>query len=814
MHVRIPSQFPRDDHSFLCSSSCWRLLPSDDVVAVFVDGIAPSVFIFPDLLTTFRQHLTKCECHSTPASQYYTDMLTPPERQTFEQIRARWEAAQPSEQQSANMVGRKVSQQSAGGEAHDSAGSKFRRKLSHGLASISNTWSARKTTPSRQPVIHPPLAVTAPSPTAISRQYDAPLSPTPKPASERSIGSPTKTVAPVDRESPTKRDDPDATPKVPRSRTTSFLPRPVKLDSEASVTDLARAARVISPPLVTNPNLRAMPSKIPTPSPPLSQRRVSSPRQHISHYTSVGEKHVAVGFAFARKSTGSPSNASARSRTTPNLVKAVNISQPANFMAPRRPGVRRPLTSPAVQKPALQENIPTNRRVTQRHSHVPDKTPRRDSLAVSSTLTPRRSFGPGSPLSQSKQSDRGTPLTAKKRVSSNLAPQTPRTPHTARRAQPSEQIVANTHEPVFVTSSSSIAQPRLMGPRNAPTPTPLNTEAASARPAVPRSSTDKDLQRKTLGTPNGLGGVWRSSRALAAANHEVRLPRSSTFHNFGRSWEAAPPVPPIPDQYRTASLSHLGQSAAVVPENSYRSEHLRMVSDAASCESVPEENGEDIIPDGFAMSAQTGHAIYSSSEPSDSSDDLVALLKAPRGGRSTPAPLSTWSQSSQASLLRTQNERPWSISNLHCERSADVEPHLQVRDYMPPLYWAGRFQSRYDQWRTNAMHAELNPGQEPEGQLGHCKLSQEKIAACYIFAQLRDLCLTGQAADSLWVSIIPLFSTDSNVTTATDFMHRFSSRDTAKTTNCLAIPSIQCNHPVGTTSRVRRKERSDAPSGS
>jgi hypothetical protein len=72
---------------------------------------------------------------------------------------------------------------------------------------------------------------------------------------------------------------------------------------------------------------------------------------------------------------------------------------------------------------------------------------------------------------------------------------------------------------------------------------------------------------------------------------------------------------------------------------------------------------------------------------------------------------------------------------------------------MPPLYWVGRFQARFDQWRTEAMMVELNPGRqsESEGQLSQCKLSQEKLAACYIFAQLRDLCLTEQAADSLWV---------------------------------------------------------------
>ncbi|CAN9145978.1 unnamed protein product [Alternaria alternata] len=48
------------------------------------------------------------------------------------------------------------------------------------------------------------------------------------------------------------------------------------------------------------------------------------------------------------------------------------------------------------------------------------------------------------------------------------------------------------------------------------------------------------------------------------------------------------------------------------------------------------------------------------------------------------------------------------------------------------------------------MDAELNPDYQPDGLLGQCKLNQEKLAACYILGQLRDLCTSDQAADSLW----------------------------------------------------------------
>ncbi len=84
--------------------------------------------------------------------------------------------------------------------------------------------------------------------------------------------------------------------------------------------------------------------------------------------------------------------------------------------------------------------------------------------------------------------------------------------------------------------------------------------------------------------------------------------------------------------------------------------------------------------------------------------------------------------------------------------TADLSVNSQIKDYMPALYWAGRFQSRYDQWRTEAMQVELDPYYEMEGPLAHCNISQEDEAVCCIFLQLRDLCFSHQAADSLWVS--------------------------------------------------------------
>ncbi|KAH7077852.1 hypothetical protein BKA63DRAFT_440054 [Paraphoma chrysanthemicola] len=671
-------------------------------------------------------------------------MLTCPDRQKFEAIRARWEAAQPGEEEATDMVGRKVSQAPVDGETHSNVGSKFRRKLSHGLAFFSHPLSQRKITPGRQVANDALLAVTAPATSTLVRQCEAPLSPTHRPPSlKRSEGAPVELQPVAFPESPSKVQDADATPKaLPRSRTTSFLPRPVRLEPEAVLADINRTSRL--PPRVgmLDVNVLAMPSKIPTPSPPLSERRVSSPRQYQPQYITTQTKHVAPSQAFAAFSAGSPTKAAIRSRTTPNMVKNTNSQRPASYMAQTKAGLQRLAATPAAQKPQLQENIPTNMRIIQRHSQCSEKSPRPESLAISAAASNRRSFGPGTTLSQSKQPNQSTPLSAKQRLTSNLAPQTPLT---ARRAPQGGHGGIAQHTPLAATSSAT-AQVKLMGPRNAPTPAPSIAE--TPRPSLPRSTTDKYLQRKTLGTPNGLGGAWRASQALAVAKYEVRrFPRSSTFHDFGTRPDAAPPVPPIPEQYRVPSLSTLFQSSLGKAQPC-------TVSETASCRSIPEGIIEQVEAMPFMISPTDPRpdASQSSSQPSDSSTNPTVLPPVLRDRPTTDSTPSLPPTEPSASLPFSQTERPWSISDRQYEDSADVEPHLQIRDYMPPLYWAGRFQARFDQWRTEAMMAELNPNRisRAEGQLSQCRLEQDKLAACYIFAQLRDLCLTDQAADSLW----------------------------------------------------------------
>jgi len=679
-------------------------------------------------------------------------MLTYSDRHRFEQIRARWETAQPSEDRAAAMVGwreKSTTHLPVGGEPQENSSSKFRRKLSYGFAFISNPLSQRRTTPGRHQVNVPSLAVTEPSATDITTTNsisEAALSPMRVSAPSNHSNDATEECAtvPFSRTLP-KSADTDTTPQpLPRSRTLSFIPLPVRAEPQSFAADVEGAVKSHSLAVMPQSEPDSVPSKIPTPSPPSLERRRSSPRQHVQQHVSYRAsqqiKHIATAHALAAANNGSPVKHSyqLRSRTTPNLVKTANGPQSARYMAPRRPGPKMSVVSPVAQRPLLQENIPTDRRISHRRSQIQERTLKRESLAVPGTLNSRRSFGPGLQYSQSRELSFATPPTVRKRMSSQLAQQTP---VTVKRIQSEEQ--KNTP-----AASPSISNSAAAPPHNTDLPTPAPDASDNVRPALPRLPTDREKQRKTLGTPNGLGGVWRSSHALAMTTHEVsRLPRSQTFHNFGSHMEVAPPVPRIPEQYRTASLSDLVQSVCMKPKSTVPSQHVRVRSDASSCESIPEETDEErlsVTPTYTPF--QPGRGLVSSMKFTGSSFNLAAFPTVP-----TRVPIRA--PNNAGNLWAYSSSRSWSR---HGQERSDIADNeiLQVKDYMPPLYWAGRFQSRYDQWRTDAMKAELDPAHQTSGLLGECKLNQDKLAACYILGQLRDLCTSDQAADSLWVRSI------------------------------------------------------------
>ncbi|KAF2133414.1 hypothetical protein P153DRAFT_332156 [Dothidotthia symphoricarpi CBS 119687] len=665
-------------------------------------------------------------------------MLSYPDRRKFQQIRARWEetAHTGGEAKSSVMVGRKerqTSHQLEENEPYLNGGSKFRRKLSHGLAFISHPLSQRKITPSRHPLSVPSLAAIRShvnDGTAATRECDGPFSPMRNSMPfEHSNDAPTSRTVSTNYGDLTKKVDPDATPKaIPRSRTTSFIPRPVRTGSELS-THIEGPVKPYSTTIVTDAIVHTLPCKIPTPSPPLSTRRISSPRQYLPH-NALQELKYNTGASFVGKYDVSPSRVSVRSRTTPNLVKAAGFSQSTSSMAPRNLGLKRPVASPTAQKPVLQENVPTHKRVAQRRSQIQDRTLKRESLAVAGTIANRRSFGPGPSLSivQNTRLNCATPPTAGKRMSSY---HTPPTPLTVKRIQLNLQ--ENLPEPDRSDSlnGSSIIQPRYMSSKNATTPSAVGTPTVTS--TLPRFSMGNNPRRKTTGTPNGLGGIWQPSCALA--DNEVRsLPRSSTFHNFGKSWRAPPPVPYIPDRYRTPSLPNLTPHSEDTEALTRKARIIRLFSFTSSTHSIPEEITEKEPPG--------------------------VLPKTPSRYRRRPslsstvfAPLTSPSRSRSYSLFRGGYTRPSEDSTTNPLMSADVKSILQVQDYMPAGYWAGRFSTRFDQWCAEATAVEIDPNYQCQqlGSLGRCRYpDHEDEAKCYIFAQLHDMCSTVQATDSLW----------------------------------------------------------------
>ncbi|KAH8642697.1 hypothetical protein IG631_00160 [Alternaria alternata] len=669
-------------------------------------------------------------------------MLTYPGRQRFEQIRARWETIRLAEGEAAAMVGwreKPAAHQAVNGEPHENGATKFRRKLSYGFAFISNPLLQRKTIPARQQVSVPLSTATEPSASDITTEDSicgsllSPVLPfTPLKLSSGASEQPV--TVPLSRTLPMSTDV-DVTPKpLPRSRTLSFIPLPVRSEPSSFVADVEGAVESHSIAAMPRPEPNSAPSKIPTPSPPSVERRRSNSRlhihQHASYRASQQIKHIATAHALAAANNGSPVRHSyqVRSRTTPNLAKDSNPSQPARFMAPRRPGPKRTANAPIAHKSVLQENIPTDRRITHRRSQIQERTLKRESLAVPGTLNNRRSFGPGPLLLQSREPSFATPLPVRKRMSSQFAQQTP---VTVKRIQPQEETKIHTPSSPQV-SEVAVNQPRDTGYSGL---TPEKMELID--PVIPRPHTDRDLQRKTLGTPNGLGGVWRSSRALALTTHEVsKLPCSYTFHNLGARREIAPPVLRIPEQYRTVSVPNLIQPVRMDQKDTNRSHQDYIVSDTNSCESIPEETEDEKNTTPAYPSYYPGGGLIASVESSGSSGEISAFpsvtTTAPETARSTSGSSPT---------------RPWSALEEGTLEVANIE---KVKDCMPPLYWAGRFQARYDKWRTDAMDAELNTDYQPDGLLGQCKLNQEKLAACYILGQLRDLCTSDQAADSLW----------------------------------------------------------------
>jgi hypothetical protein len=718
-------------------------------------------------------------------------MLSFPDRQRkFEQLRAHWEAADTGE--STNMVGRRVKPAPQDGVRDDlqpNPGSKFRRKLSNGLALISLT--QRKTVSGRQPSSNASLAVAAPS------TNDSSTAILDRDVSLSLQGDTTSATTSSDvppQESARASEDLQTPRALPRSRAFSYIPQPVKLETESSPAAERDEPLNTSLDVVMTDTKAAPPSRIPTPSPPpLSNRRVPSPRQYVSGNLQPLRSRIAIN-----RQSFTVSKAAVRSSTAPNLVKT-GTPQSASFMAPRRPGPKRHFAPPTSQKPVLAENVPTSKRVPQRQSQIQERLTKRESMAVPSAAVNRRSCGPGTLTAQSERASLA-PSESAKRLSAHLL----QTPVTAKRVSiRAPQSLQKAPSPCPSEETPLTSFPDL-APANSSTPT-LSTIDLLDLPLAPppkiRADDDSDAQRRTLGTPNGRAGVWRSSKVFAAANHQVRrLPRSSTFHHFGGRSEAAPPVPPVPEHYRLPSFPNLvspiveqdpaterpnlrhrlpmtlakqGLSSRSLSSNIVSTQMLKgdvlikspSTSVSTTISEVPENADETSLTDQAKTlyrfeDEDAGRSIEPNNvqlgSPSTLSSDTTVLPSQHAQADLNAARRSTSISLSDKFTGDLSKHRRWTISHRFYPSSADENTCVQVKDYMPPLYWAGRFQSRFDRWRTDAMTAQLHPELEPEddGPLGQCSIEDEKRAVILIFMQLRDLCASSQAADSLHVSTL------------------------------------------------------------
>ncbi|KAF2644897.1 hypothetical protein P280DRAFT_546311 [Massarina eburnea CBS 473.64] len=676
-------------------------------------------------------------------------MLSYPDREKFLQIRSRWESVQSEGDRPCKMVGRREKSMGHQPVTNDenTGPSSFRRKLSHGLSFISSPLAQRKTIHetglslnTAGPVVRAPI---------LSREPDG------EPSS--SSDSKTGRDPPVLRKTPPSSNgtgkenilDADATPKpLPRSQTMSFIPRPNRNSSMTSTAE-SDTGSVVKSTIVSLEKIAATSSsKIPTPSPPASERRISSPRQYTTALTAQQAKHVAAGKAFHGAGVRVPSKSSLRSRTTPNLTQLPRSPRSTSFMAHRHSVVPKSSAATGSGKGILKENTsPPTQHHNKRLSLIKENSPQRQNLASPKTYATQRSLGHNSFVTPSKQMSPATPSTTTRQRSSQQVTQTPLAQQRAlpkqNRASPKD---ASNHTPNV--NGSAISQNRLLGPMSPPTPP--KAKQVNARPSLPRSSTEKDFRKRTFTTPRRSG----MSRFQGGAGHEVRrplLPRSFTVQDLGRL-ETPPPVPSIPDRFKLPPLPIVPEEGKDSPGVSDRPPPNTIVmvdyptygkatttGKLPSSASAPILHGRDnTLPMHRYYSGQTTGV---GSNGNDDVKPLKSILKSPSG-------LLMLQPKSELSLPMTNDVIAESTSA--AEFTANLLLKIRVKEYMPMLYWAGRFQSRFDQWRTEAMRAQLDSRYYITGPLGRCNLDQEGKAACHIFMQLRDLCVSNAAADSLW----------------------------------------------------------------
>lgn len=628
-------------------------------------------------------------------------MLSYPDRHRFQEIRSKWEAAQVvSDCEHINMVGRKEKPAAHRPLNHDedASASKFRRKLSQGLSLISHPLSQRRTTPVR------------PSPLS---NGGTKFTHTPRPqesASRKSSirdpsidgSSSVRFTTPKIGDNLEMGSDIGAIPKpLPRSRTMSFIPRPREIVSESSTNDIESANTQRPSTSYRESNAQSRPSKIPSPVPQNPTPRRVSPRQHTPTLTAQQAKYVAAGGAFAGCNDQSPSKTSARSYTTPNL----NAVRPSDFMSQRKPSQHKSYST--VSRQNKKENDTPSNHQMKRLSNIEEQSPRREAGGTHKTATRNHTSGVAGIVAKGRHVSRAVTTSSGEHGSPRVIV---KTPFSSQRA-----VHKRSRGP---TGNTVASQARLSSGVNPSAM--LSNGSTTDRTNLPQSSTEKDLRKKTLSSPyKRIGSV----RSLVGSHGQVSVTRSPKHSDLDSALDDIPPVPPIPDKYKSSSMPVLLKNIEPPFFHPYMGASEQGVQAFRSRPSL-----------------QTASSAYSSESL------LSSTFQESQRKFSASAFFSAKSSSNLASTLRPRTSKQSLI-----EDNADLSVFQQIKDAMPALYWAGRFQSRFDQWRTQAMQAELSSESRIEGLLAQCSIHQEKAAACHIFLQLREMCASIQAADSLWV---------------------------------------------------------------
>ena len=408
---------------------------------------------------------------------------------------------------------------------------KFRRKLSHGFSFISNPLSQRKTTP-----VHPPLVLSSPSidvdiqtqSVETPRDFDSVLFPvhdsrlfedsgtsTPLPIPKNNI------IAIGDNDS----DETSRTPQLPRPRTMSLIPRPIRSVSGSSVVMKDRSTpKPCSPPFVFHFQSRvSTPSKIP--SPPASKWRRSSPHQYMLRHAT----RQATDMTFTRTGDQSPSKSLVKSYTTPNLAKTQDSPQPGGFMRPPKSELQRKSSvSSGVQPPLLKENIPTYKRENHRVYQIGGYSMKRQCPVAPTVTATGRLFMPANSPRHSEQALQATPLSAESPPPSKKKDLAVLTSLIVRQTQPGKQNPLQVTSSNRYSKSSSITQTRLMGPVNPLTPRAI--DQVVARSVLPQTITGKNLRWGAFTkTPSSDHNFGTQSCYVVDPNSKVRLPCSFMF---------------------------------------------------------------------------------------------------------------------------------------------------------------------------------------------------------------------------------------------------------------------------------------------